>query len=79
MSYNEQMDNIVESATNMMDTLTNWVTPLSEGDRQIDDSKLNDQIVDAWVKAETSLNELIEETEMLIALKEDDGEGDPNE
>lgn len=74
MAYNEKAESIFESASNITDRINESVTPVVEGNKDINDEEITDSLVDAWKDLEESVNKVVEETELAWALKEDEAE-----
>lgn len=74
MAYNEKAESIFESASNITDCINESVTPVVEGNKDINDEGITDSLVDAWKDLEESVNKVVEETELAWALKEDEAE-----
>ena len=74
MAYNEKAESIFESASNITDRINESVTPVVEGNKDINDEGNTDSLVDAWKDLEESVNKVVEETELAWALKEDEAE-----
>lgn len=74
MAYNEKAESIFESASNIVDRINESVTPVVEGNKDINDEGITDSLVDAWKDLEESVNKVVEETELAWALKEDEAE-----
>jgi len=74
MAYNEKAESIFESASNITDRINESVTPVVEGNKDINDEGITDNLVDAWKDLEESVNKVVEETELAWALKEDEAE-----
>ena len=74
MAYNEKAESIFESASNITDRINESVTPVVEGNKDINDEAITDSSLDAWKDLEESVNKVVEETELAWALKEDEAE-----
>lgn len=74
MAYNEKAESIFESASNIVDRIGESITPVAEGNKDINDEGITDSLVDAWKDLEESVNKVVEETELAWALKEDEAE-----
>lgn len=74
MAYNEKAESIFESASNITDRINESVTPVVEGNKDINDEGITDSLVDVWKDLEESVNKVVEETELAWALKEDEAE-----
>ena len=78
MAYNENTQNLLEIASETAEAITTFIQPILEGDRLINDSKIDDAIVEQWSNLQETTEKLIDltNTEMLI---EDLEEEDSNE
>lgn len=74
MAYNEKAESIFESASNITDRINESVTPVVEGNKDINDEGITDSLVDVWKDLEEAVNKVVEETELAWALKEDEAE-----
>ena len=74
MAYNEKAESIFESASNITDRINESVTPVVEGNKDINDEGITDSLVDARKDLEESVNKVVEETELAWVLKEDEAE-----
>ena len=74
MAYNEKAESIFESASNITDRINESVTPVVEGNKDINDegSLIAQQMLGKIQKE--SVNKVVEETELAWALKEDEAE-----
>lgn len=74
MAYNDKAEAIFESASNIADRINESITPVAEGNKDINDEGITDALVDAWKELEESANKVVEETELAWAIKEDEAE-----
>lgn len=74
MAYNENTQNLLEIASDVAESITTFIQPIVEGDRLINDSKIDESIVEQWTALQDTTEKLIDltNTEMLIEELEDE-------
>ena len=84
-SYTESVTSILESVTDIATAVAVFAEKYSEDDSVLDRTPTDaltmqaNQLAQDWTSLEDTTLELLEETEALLALSEDDGNGDPDE
>lgn len=74
MALNEQTESILGIAEEIADTLTDWISPINDGDREINAEATTSTMVSQWEDVRNEINKLIDEAEIAWALANDDGE-----
>lgn len=71
MAINEKADTILATAEEIAEALNAFITPINDGDKNINDEATTDAMVDRWDGIRTEVTNALEELEIAWAFQED--------
>ena len=71
MAINEKTDTILATAEEIADVISEFITPINDGDRTINDEATTDAMVDRWDGIRKEITNAIEELEIAWAFQEE--------
>ena len=71
MAINEKADTILATAEEIAEALNAFITPINDGDKNINDEATTDAMVDRWDGIRSEVTNALEELEIAWAFQED--------
>lgn len=71
MAINEKADTILATAEEIAEAINAFITPINDGDKNINDEATTDAMVDRWDGIRTEVTNALEELEIAWAFQEE--------